>query len=104
MSSWARVGAKCVCVDDDVKSYAHLGGSTHHGVLIEKGQTYVVREVAEGYGVPTVKLAGVADRAPSDEGYAVARFRPVVPPQVKTQADDIALIKSLLTPAPELVE
>jgi hypothetical protein len=31
-----------------------------------------------------------------------ARFRPLVPP--KTQADDVALFKSLLAPSQELVE
>ena len=84
MSSWARVGAKCVCVDNPQKR-------------LEKGVIYVISDTRiDSCGEHNIRIEGRPD------WWITSYFRPLVP--AKTQADDIALIKSLLTPAPELVE
>jgi len=102
LSSWARVGAKCVCVDGS----ARVGSRRN---LPVEGKTYTVASVEwcvwlgghSGIGVHIAEI----DRPPHSSGkvypWGLDRFRPLV---TKTQDQDVAMFKSLLTPAPELVE
>ena len=98
MSSWARVGAKCVCVDAEP-----MPGLVFMAPPPVKGQVYTITATFMGiWGVPTATLAGLPnERNGHDLGWSLKRFRPLV---TRSQEQDVAMFKSLLTPAPELVE
>lgn len=95
--SWARVGAKVVCVDGSPALEMSV-----YIPFLEKGEIYLVEGVLREKGVDrktglfgevdTLKLAGVARRG-TVQGFDTSRFRPLI-----TEADDIAQFKSLLNP------
>ena len=100
MSSWARVGAKCVCIGRN-PLWDGLPVATP-----AVGEEYTIREV-QGDAVLLVEIHNrpiwfVPELGgPGEPNFGVWRFRPLV---TKTQDQDVAMFKSLLTPAPELVE
>lgn len=108
MSSWARVGVKCVCVDAGPLSIIpHPSG-------LNVGSVYTIAYVSEHRigtrlllveaKYPSLVPLSVEEQAALCLGFGVNRFRPLTPPKAKTQAQDVALFKSLLVSAPELVE
>ena len=105
LSSWARVGAKCVCVDASCAPGREWG---HPGEELVEGETLTISDIWVHDGevvcdfVEKKRSKGAARFYGVDKaGYRLARFRPIV---TKTQEQDVAMFKSLLTPAPELVE
>lgn len=100
MSSWAKVGAKCVCVDDGPPHHSLPEGfSWGVGVAVRAGKVYEIRSVQTHrlLSVKTIKLAGVPDRSGIDDGYDLSRFRPLI---TKTQEQDVSMFKSLLNKTP----
>jgi hypothetical protein len=79
LPSWARVGAKVVCID-----------AVGTPELVE-GQTYTIEAVDDvplrvgGFGVWLVDVGVMQDRVGSYFGFRLSRFRPLV-----TIEDDIA--------------
>jgi len=100
LSSWARVGAKCVCIKKD--HWVDAAGLPSTSRDPSFGEICEVTGTTDSFRLPGATLLYL--KGYGRFHYLVDHFRPVVPPKAKTQADDIALIKSLLTPAPELVE
>jgi hypothetical protein len=102
MTSWARPGVKCVCIDAESERYTgllrHVPGRVNPSFHLVLGRTYVVREVFRHpfADVMVVTLHGVPDRTP-EHGYAIARFRPLI---TRTQEQDLELFRPLLTPSP----
>lgn len=100
--TWARVGVKCVCVKEARRIYEYDQGCT----FAEIGQTYTVRDVGVFGGRVGIVLEEIVNPIGDvtkgfggETGFPIHFFRPLI-----TQADDIALIKSLLLPVkPELV-
>lgn len=92
MSSWAKPGVKCVCVDADPDK-----GRCWHGTAPVVGRTYtIVRIKGFGYdGSPVAIFGGINNGAP----VRIARFRPLV---TKTQEQDIAMFKAMLAPTPHI--
>lgn len=100
MASWAKVGAKCVCIDARWESW-------HSACPLRVGAVYTV--VAVGRAAPnagpfagecdTVTLAEVSNPTSyiHGDGFAVARFRPVI---TKTQAQDVEMFLRLASPSP----
>jgi len=84
--SWAKVGAKCVCVDDSVAPYM--------GDRLIKGTVYtVIGFCGPDYtGAEGVVLKEVKSDYPFGRGYRVERFRPIV---TKTQSEDVAMFKRI---------
>ena len=81
LPSWARVGAKVVCVDDvDHRETRYL-----HKDWVSAGQTYIIREVYFDGGLPGFLLVGVKGHINPvcglEQGYAISRFRPLVDQQ-----------------------
>ncbi len=100
MISWANVGAKCVCINDDSMSFWAPGYSVSGKFLVRKGQTYTIRSVEiTPDGKVGIKLVGVQDRSRLDYGYAVERFRPLV---VRTQEQDVEMFKRLVDRVPNM--
>lgn len=102
-NSWARPGAKCVCIRVSQGGY----GDEISPVI---GETYTVRDAeARGneIGIRLVELVNQSriyrlkdgSIGPGEIMFSAGDFRPVVP--TKTQAEDVALIKSLLAKTPE---
>jgi hypothetical protein len=92
MTSWARVGAKCVCVDADSPSQSGIW----QGDRLVAGSTYTIVAVTSSpVGLVGVKVLE-AD-TPNPFGYWLARFRPLV---TISQAQDVAKFRHLLTPSP----
>ena len=94
MSSWAKPGVKCVCIDDDTRGFKY-------SAMPKSGEIYTIRAV-EYYQWPSiggglgVHLDEVTRSVPVPFG--ISRFRPLI-----SQFDDIAMFKALLSPTPELV-
>lgn len=95
MSSWARVGVKCVCVYAD-HSFGDMG--------LVKGRIYTIAEIdtvsaynAVGEYVHQVafRLQGVKKKGPwaITDFFDADRFRPL---QTISQADDVAMFKELV--------
>ena len=93
MSAWAKPGVKCVCVD-----------ASWHGLptspLVE-GAKYTIRSVAmyDGDLVADFLEAQNPEDAKFPEsppGFRIDRFRPLV---TKTQEQDVAMFRHLLTPS-----
>lgn len=89
MNSWAKIGAKCVCVD------ARPGGATK-GVatvhLIEK-EEYTIEAIEwNEFSVPAVKVSGNGYTAEAMRwGWLrLSRFRPLV-----TERDDVEMFEKL---------
>jgi hypothetical protein len=87
MSSWARVGVKCVCVDGAPRR----GGS--YSVLPVEGRQYVIAAIDQwdwpsesGVGLHLVGLNRM-----SDVPFNIDRFRPLI-----SQADDVAMFTALV--------
>jgi hypothetical protein len=83
--SWAKPGAKVVCVDD-----FPLEGSIWVSPPVE-GVIYTITDTFYQEGVLLLRLKEL--RNFQDIGYLARRFHPLI-----TEADDIALFKSLLNP------
>ena len=102
MSSWVKVGAKCVC------THTGKGGYGDENFPIPD-KIYTIREVLppfrgnlhirlfEVVNIPRVYDAGGYDVF-EEPSWSVTRFRPLV-----SQQDDIAMFKALIAPTPELV-
>lgn len=95
MSSWAKPGVKCVCVDGSPRD----GG--RYSALPVEGRVYTIASVeycvwANGEGLG-VHLAEVRRRPADLDGkvypYHVSRFRPLI---TRTQSEDVALFRKLL--------
>jgi len=88
--SWARVGAKVVCVDDaPIPGQMGPGWGGLDGLT--RGEIYTIRGHAKGSysGLPGVLLAEIirplGRRESYEQPFRLSRFRPLV-----SQADDIA--------------
>jgi hypothetical protein len=92
MSSWARVGVKCVCVDDARRDgYSHDNPCPRRSSVVEiigvwmhpkQGQTLIIK------GWPNFCV-----NHGRDVGWKISRFRPL---QTISQADDIAMFRKLI--------
>lgn len=90
--SWAKPGVKCVCVDADSPPRSGIW----LGDRLVAGATYTIVAVTSSpLGLVGVTLLE-AD-TPNPCGYWLARFRPLV---TKTQEQDVAKFRHLLTPSP----
>lgn len=97
--SWAKVGAKVVCVDDSHSPATHMDG-------LAKGTVYTIRWVGMdfvGEAGMCVRLVEIIRDRPyighesagrMDIPYMIGRFRPV---QTKTQEQDMEMFAPLLT-------
>lgn len=100
-----RVGQKVVCVNDENLPYLALRGPDFfiqglHGLT--RGAVYTVREV---YSAPycathLVKLEEIT-RPAADDGYSVARFRPVVEPGTEK---GMSILRNILNKTDKPVE
>lgn len=96
--SWAKPGAKCVCVDDSP--------GVSDGPKLTIGQTYTIRDAywSPAFGRLHVRLCELKGRVSfyrglgiAEGGYRVDRFRPLVS---RTQEQDVALFTHLLDGLP----
>lgn len=88
MSSWARVGVKCVCVDNTGHSVLSVGMVyTITGVGSFRG---AVKEGKFKESMVAISLHGVLNYS-SPAGFAIERFRPLI-----TQEDDVAMFREWL--------
>lgn len=92
MSSWAKVGAKCVCVKELENPSA--------GELLVKGRIYTIKSVEAGAPNGNLGIHLKEARTPNIWGYWVERFRPITPPKQKTLEQDIALFNTIKTGVP----
>lgn len=96
MSAWAKPGAKCVCVDAE--------NTNHFGIPeLETKRVYTIREVGiTKRGKVGVRLVEKIERNRhgNDEWLRLSRFRPVAP-TTRTQEQDVALFRHMLTPVLE---
>lgn len=101
MSSWARPGVKCVCVDN-----LHRTRARENPVLVV-GRVYEVTKVVSITGNTVgpyrherkgLVLAGVLNPYDVKDGaFALSRFRPLV---TKTQEQDVAIFRHHLSDEP----
>ena len=91
LPSWARVGAKVVCVDASGRGASQLS----------EGDVYVVSwcGLSDRLRAPMIGIAGTTDRAGNEGQWKVSRFRPLV-----TIEDYIATHFSALLDVREPVE
>lgn len=98
MSAWAKPGVKCVCVDDEPRA-----GTEWRGDRPTVGAIYTIRSIfcgpAGGLSASFFELersnSSKADYPGQLVGYYLDRFRPIV---TKTQEQDVAKFRHLLTP------
>lgn len=90
MSSWAKPGVKCVCVDD---RRAPFGSPSPFA----RGGVYVVEDVND---LGNIKIAGVP-QVDNVWFWKVERFRPLV---TKTQSEDIEMFLRIASKAPSNME
>lgn len=102
MSSWAKPGVKCVCVDDDFSRSAPKLRSLVD-CWPQKGPIYTIRRVREypGHGVMLLlhevrNPRVVYGRWDGEPQFSVLRFRPLTP----KQQQDVAFFRHLLSPSP----
>lgn len=108
--SWAKVGAKCVCVDDAIRPPPNrmvefIGGLDG----LTEGRIYTIREIyIDPYSDEVqVCLNEIWRPTHPDEnfgresGYSIDRFRPLI---TRTQEQDVALFRHNLNSAPQGVE
>lgn len=92
MSSWARVGAKCVIIN----SIRWRKDRSHFSPIPPEGTLCVVAGLYDRRDGPSVLIDGWPNMCPNhrvDVGWLVSRFRPIV-----SQEDDTSMFKSLLKP------
>lgn len=99
MTSWAKVGAKVVCVDASRTDKLGLEN------VLNEGAVYDVEWSGYYKGVASVRLVGVQRDMAVATGdpyhpFKLSRFRPIV---TKTQEQDVEMFKSILTKSPEPV-
>ncbi len=93
MSSWIKVGAKCVCVDPTYRG----GGRIEDSHKLTKGAVYTISSVhTDWMGNPCVWVEGIECLS---AGFHTDRFRPLV---TKTIEEDIAMFKRIADTAPSL--
>ena len=108
MTSWAKPGVKCVCIDDFMPTIPPPAGYESWGDDFElvAGTTYTIRDrfFDTELGFEVVRLAEIYRPLLFGEsfeaGFLISRFRPIV---TKTQEQDVALFKAILTSVPETV-
>jgi hypothetical protein len=95
MSSWAKPGVKCVCVDDTWPAGSWYGVEA----LPTRRTEYTIRSLVDCAGVPCCRLEEIVN-APLDyqEGvveaaFALSRFRPLI---TRTQEQDVSIFTPLL--------
>ena len=100
MSSWAKPGVKCVCIDDTIPPHKNVSPST---ILPKRGSVYTIRRVKSADSVWLEEIVNnpreylIRDDGSTYFGevaFSIARFRPLVEP--KTEAEDFAMIKDLI--------
>ena len=96
MSSWVKLGAKCVCVRLPIPD---LIASDCMNALPVIGKVYTVNDISTSpRGLIVIGCAELDQTV----YYDAQMFRPVVPP--KAQEDDIALFRHLLQTTPAGVD
>lgn len=99
--SWAKVGAKCICVDG--RLYFWAPGVANSSRPPVKGEIYtIVASRIDIYGDARVFIEGCPNLKafdPTDHGWGVERFRPV-----KTIEDDISEHFAILLRTPSKVD
>lgn len=85
--SWARVGEKVACV------FSHLCDDTGIWASISEGQIYTIAGVEFDPDVSGSAILQLVER-PSVEWFSIDAFRPLT--TTKTQAEDVAMIRSLI--------
>jgi hypothetical protein len=100
MSAWAAPGAKCVCVDAshwNATSDSLIGWAE----LPVEGEVYEIREVVNWLGDTGLRLVGVNNPLIpclyGEIAFNVTRFRPLI---TRTEEEDVAKFRHLLTPSP----
>lgn len=99
MSSWARPGVKCVCIDPKP-----LPNTWRNGTLPPKGTVVdIVGTVPSLTGRSTFNVIikghpNFSARWGCEIGWRHERFRPFVPP--KTQEEDVALFRQIVAQTP----
>ena len=94
LPSWARKGAKVVCVDVRPRAYRVAGGEyTNTGLCgLALGTIYTIDATDNVYGRATLILREL-HRGKYEHGFDAARFRPAVEP--KTEAEDVAMFHDI---------
>ena len=87
MTSWAKPGVKCVCVD------ATRGRVSGLPVPFAFGDVLTIRQVAYDGGLRFVGIPTIDPQDGRRTTYAIERFRPLV---TRTQSQDLALFTPLL--------
>lgn len=93
MSSWAKPGVKCVCLDDRWEGASPLKkGATYtiHAITLGEGRHPGVK-VTRGMGLLLVEAEN--PHQPS-VGFSAARFRPLI---TRTQEQDLELFRHHLS-------
>ena len=87
MSSWAKPGVKCVCVNDKWDDYLSNRQSTasNHRVPM-KNEVLTISKVREWNGGLYIAFLELNDGL----GYSVMNFKPLI-----SQSDDIAMFKAI---------
>lgn len=101
--SWAKTGAKVVCVNAAPKPLRDTNGVPHDPsyfgfTLPVEGETYTIRSAKaykDGVGIFLNEIDNThcLNGKGNEVALGIWRFRPII-----TEADDIALFKSLLNP------
>ena len=94
MSTWAKPGVKCVCVDASPDFYGEQSG-------LAQGQVYTVKGDGgrDAFGVFGIRLVEIATRFDRyGLGFNVNRFRPIV---TRTQEQDLEHFLPLLNTVEE---
>lgn len=99
MSSWAKPGVKCVCVDG--RPHRIGGRPARYAALPSEGVIYTVQSVRPyrwscgtvGIGIDLAEVRREVDGQPVPFG--ISRFRPLI-----TQEQDVELFRHLLSPSP----
>ena len=99
MSSWARPGAECICLNSKWTagrgvSLVRFLAAKWAGQLPSAGCRYVVAEVGHDRSGTHIKLRGLPF------WYHVVNFRPLVRPSIE---EDVALFRHHLAPTQEPV-
>lgn len=98
MTSWVKIGVKCVCIDDSP------GREDHHFAQAPRpigGKIHTISDVTYRFGRCSVQVEELPSRMRGTDGvdYEIwmdaRRFRPLVEP--KSEADDIKIFAPLLT-------
>jgi hypothetical protein len=97
MSAWAKPGVKVVCVDAKFRrgDAGLVPGATYSIVSVFPQRGDAGGRYRDGLAVILQGIANPFD--PDDGAFALARFRPLV---TKTQEQDVAKFRHLLTPSP----